>query len=123
MNHGPHSIFSQAKQREHQQHPDPVHHEAAGNHGLHHGEHHGQASAIQNCLHGTYVRWKLRNRCAPKQQSLLFDILKAFNEIKSSHKSHRHFSQNFTSLGSTAPPPICLGLMWIVICPDEALSS
>ena len=27
--------------------------------------------------HGTYIRWKLRNGCARKKQSLLFDLFKA----------------------------------------------
>ena len=29
--------------------------------------------------HGTYIRWWLRNRCARKQQSLLFDLFRAYD--------------------------------------------
>ena len=29
--------------------------------------------------HGTYMSWQLRNRCARKELSLLFDILNAFD--------------------------------------------
>ena len=30
-------------------------------------------------LHGIYIRWYLINRCARKEQSLLFDLYKAFD--------------------------------------------
>ena len=30
---------------------------------------------------GTYIRWVFRNRCARKEQALLFDLFKAFDEI------------------------------------------
>ena len=35
--------------------------------------------------HGTCIRWYLRNRCAPREQSLLFDLFKAFDQIASSY--------------------------------------
>ena len=37
-----------------------------------HCQHYGLA-------HGTYIRWYLINRCARKEQSLLFDLYKAFD--------------------------------------------
>ena len=37
--------------------------------------------------HGTYIRWWLKKGCAGKEQSLLFDLFKAFDYIESSHKS------------------------------------
>ena len=37
--------------------------------------------------HGAYIRQSLSNRCARKEQSLLFDMFKPFNKIESSHKS------------------------------------
>ena len=39
---------------------------------------------IQN--HGIYIRWYLRSRCARKEQSLLFDLYKAFDQIESIQK-------------------------------------
>ena len=30
-------------------------------------------------MHGTYIRWYLRNRCARKEQYLYFDLSKAFD--------------------------------------------
>ena len=35
----------------------------------------------------TYIRWLLRNRCASKEQSQLFDLYKAFDYFESGHKS------------------------------------
>ena len=41
------------------------------------------------CLsYGTYVRWYIRNMCSGKEQSLLFDMFKAFNHIKSNNKQY-----------------------------------
>ena len=37
--------------------------------------------------HGTYIRCLPRNRCASKEQFLLFDLCKVFAEIESSHNS------------------------------------
>ena len=36
---------------------------------------------------GTYIRWSLRNRCTRKEQSLLFNLFKAFDPVESTHKS------------------------------------
>ena len=36
--------------------------------------------------HGTYIRWYPINRCARQEQSLLFDLYKAFDKLVSSHK-------------------------------------
>ena len=33
----------------------------------------------RGCVHGIYIRWYLINRCARKEQSLLFDLYKAFD--------------------------------------------
>ena len=30
-------------------------------------------------VHGIYIRWRVINRCARKEQSLLFDLYKAFD--------------------------------------------
>ena len=38
-------------------------------------------------MDGTYIRWQLRNRCLRKEQSLLFQLVKAFDQIESSRKS------------------------------------
>ena len=37
--------------------------------------------------HVTYIKWDLINRCAGKEQSLFFNLLKAFDLFQSSHKS------------------------------------
>ena len=37
--------------------------------------------------HGAYIRWYLINRCARKEQSLLFNLYKAFDQFESRHKS------------------------------------
>ena len=29
--------------------------------------------------HGTYIRWQLRNRCAHEEQSVLFDLITAYD--------------------------------------------
>ena len=37
----------------------------------------------QSCpYYGTFMRWQLRNRSERKQQSLLFDLFKAFDQIE-----------------------------------------
>ena len=36
------------------------------------------ASCFQQGRHGTYIRWYLRYRCAREEESLLFDLFKAF---------------------------------------------
>ena len=48
--------------------------------------------------HCTYIRWSLRNRCTSRQQSLLFDLFKAFGQIESSHKSEFLFPKRLTFL-------------------------
>ena len=37
-------------------------------------------------FHGTYIKWQLE-KCASKEQSLLFDLFDAFDKIENSHKS------------------------------------
>ena len=39
-------------------------------------------------LLGTYIRWYLRNRCARKEQSLLFDLFKAFDNFKANYTGY-----------------------------------
>ena len=34
--------------------------------------------------HGFYIKWHLRNGCARKKQYMLFDLIKAFDQIESS---------------------------------------
>ena len=47
-------------------------------------------SRVNNCVKlSTYVRWQIRNRCARKEQSLLFDLFTAFDQLK--HKSQNLF--------------------------------
>ena len=36
--------------------------------------------------HGFYIKWHLRNGCARKKQYMLFDLIKAFDQIERSHK-------------------------------------
>ena len=43
--------------------------------------------AKRSRTHDTYIRWLLINRCEHKEQSLLFDLYKAFELFESSHKS------------------------------------
>ena len=48
--------------------------------------------------HGTYIRWYLINSCACKKQSLLFDLVKAFAQIESNHKSESYFPSCFRNI-------------------------
>ena len=42
---------------------------------------------IKHIPHDIYIRWYLINMCARKEQSLLFDLYKAFDKFESRHKS------------------------------------
>ena len=42
---------------------------------------------IRNTAHGIYISWYIINRWARKEQSLLFDLYKAFDQFESRHKS------------------------------------
>ena len=44
-------------------------------------------TCIERMGHGIYIRWYLINRCARKDQSLSFDLYKAFDLFKIRHKS------------------------------------
>ena len=47
---------------------------------------------LNRSTHGTYIRGQLRYRCARTEQSLLFSLIKAFDQIQSSHTSDFFFS-------------------------------
>ena len=58
--------------------------------------------------HGTYNRWYLRYRCTRKEKSLRYDLFKAFDYIKISHKSDffspkRHIFLNTCATCSELP--------------------
>ena len=38
-----------------------------------------EPNCIFDLIHGTYIRWSLRNRCAHKKQYLLLDLFMAFD--------------------------------------------
>ena len=50
------------------------------------GRESGKNKLLEHGGHGTYIRCLLRNRCAREEQSLLFDLSKAFHWINSSPK-------------------------------------
>ena len=46
-----------------------------------------QSIVIFVLWHGAYIRWLPRNRFVSKEQSLQFDLCKAFDQIERTHKS------------------------------------
>ena len=54
-------------------------HSAHGEDAEHEHEHEHEQDCDQDCDHGIYIRWYLIKRCARKEQSLLFDLYKAFD--------------------------------------------
>ena len=55
-------------------------------------------SGIPSLDHGKYIGWQLVHMCARKEQSLLFDLYKAFDLSNGSHKSDIFIRKNLFSL-------------------------